>query len=116
MEQTNSNENVHANGKDLDDIVNKNNMGGKKFHSETSLQHFVEDEETESPHVVKDPGVCTFLIIIFLNFQSYPIRLKLKRLIIARKMMYNERYKFYSTCNYRENKIGIVIYITKSRL
>lgn len=63
--------NDNANGRKiehLDDIVNKINMGDKKFHSETSLQNFVEEEETQSPHVINDPGVCTFLIIIFLTF------------------------------------------------
>lgn len=62
MAQTNGNANGYANGRKkerLDDIVNKNNMGDKKFHSESSLQHFVEDEEAQSPHVIKDPGVCT---------------------------------------------------------
>lgn len=47
----------------LDETVNRNNMGDKKFHSETSLQHFGEDEEPHSPDVVKDPGVCTFCFI-----------------------------------------------------
>lgn len=62
MAQTNG----YANGKKkerLDDIVHKNNMGDKKCHSESSLQHFVEDEEAQSPHVIKDPGVRIFLII-----------------------------------------------------
>lgn len=61
MAQTNGNTSVN-----LDDIVNKNNMGDKKSHSESSLQHFVDDEEAQSPHVIKDPGVCTFLNYYFL--------------------------------------------------
>lgn len=63
MAQPDSNANVTGNAKEnLDDVMNKNNMGDKKFHSESSLQHFVEEEEeTESPDVIKDPRVCTFL-------------------------------------------------------
>lgn len=67
MPQPNDNANGRKNER-LDDIVIKSNMGDKKFHSETSLQHFVEDEETQGPHVVKDPGVCTFLIVIHRSY------------------------------------------------
>lgn len=40
----------------MDEIVNRKNMGDKKFHSETSLQQFGDDEAT-TPEV-DDPGVC----------------------------------------------------------
>lgn len=44
-------------------------LGGKKSHSETSLQHFGEDEGIDTPDVSgEDPGVSTdFLSILFLD-------------------------------------------------
>ncbi|CAH0669009.1 unnamed protein product [Spodoptera exigua] len=42
----------------LDEIMNRGNLGDKKFHSETSLQQFGEDEGVDTPEVsVEDPGV-----------------------------------------------------------
>lgn len=62
MAQANDNADGYANitKKQPDEEVNRKNMGDKKFHSESSLQHFGEDEEPQSLDVVKDPGVCTF--------------------------------------------------------
>lgn len=44
----------------LDEIINRGKLGDKKFHSETSLQQFGEDQ---SPDIIEtptddDPGVC----------------------------------------------------------
>ncbi|KAL0883838.1 hypothetical protein ABMA27_015923 [Loxostege sticticalis] len=42
----------------LDEIINRKKLGDKKFHSETSLQHFNEDaEEDVFPSKENDPGV-----------------------------------------------------------
>ncbi|XP_045492302.1 proton channel OtopLc-like [Colias croceus] len=40
----------------MDEIVSRKNMGDKKFHSETSLQNF-DNEEAVPPEVAEDPGV-----------------------------------------------------------
>ena len=54
---------------DLDEIVNREKMGDKKFHSETSLQKFGEEEGMEASETGNgdDPGVSTanffFLIV-----------------------------------------------------
>lgn len=64
----------------LDEIVNRKKMGDKKFHSETSLQQFGENEESKSPDSDRDPGasivlslVCFFIfvwIVIVINTQD----------------------------------------------
>ncbi|XP_053600249.1 proton channel OtopLc-like [Plodia interpunctella] len=44
----------------LDEIINRKKMGDKKFHSETSLQHFDDDankSQNDEGFVRKDPGV-----------------------------------------------------------
>lgn len=48
----------------LDEIINRKKMGDKKFHSETSLQHYNEDEDSDFS---KDPGVCIKFDFIILN-------------------------------------------------
>ncbi|XP_038213292.1 proton channel OtopLc-like [Zerene cesonia] len=40
----------------MDEIVSRKNLGDKKFHSETSLQNF-ENDDAVSPEVAEDPGV-----------------------------------------------------------
>lgn len=44
----------------LDEILNRGKLGVKKFHSETSLQQFGEDEEANVSvtGTEDDPGVC----------------------------------------------------------
>lgn len=47
----------------LDEIINRKKLGDKKFHSETSLQHFNEDaEEDVFPSKENDPGVCILVV------------------------------------------------------
>lgn len=47
----------------LDEIINRNSMGDKKYHSETSLQQFGDEEEGSGEDVgSKDPGVRLFNI------------------------------------------------------
>lgn len=41
----------------LDEIVNRKKMGDKKFHSESSLQHFGEEDENNISDSTQDPGV-----------------------------------------------------------
>ncbi|KAG6465068.1 hypothetical protein O3G_MSEX014919 [Manduca sexta] len=41
----------------LDEIVNRKKLGDKKFHSESSLQQFGENEETNGSDTNQDPGV-----------------------------------------------------------
>ncbi|XP_046978888.1 proton channel OtopLc-like [Vanessa cardui] len=41
----------------LEDIVNRNNMGDKKFHSETSLEKFGEENQGDLSDNPNDPGV-----------------------------------------------------------
>ncbi|KAJ2950694.1 hypothetical protein O0L34_g8954 [Tuta absoluta] len=43
----------------IEELVNRKNMGDKKFHSESSLQNFGEDAVTSTPteEYAKDPGV-----------------------------------------------------------
>ncbi|KAJ0179283.1 hypothetical protein K1T71_004995 [Dendrolimus kikuchii] len=41
----------------LDEIINRKKMGDKKFHSESSLQHFAEDDENNISDSTQDPGV-----------------------------------------------------------
>ncbi|XP_075972823.1 proton channel OtopLc-like [Anticarsia gemmatalis] len=41
----------------LDEIINRGKLGRKKFHSETSLQQFGEDEATDVSEAGPDPGV-----------------------------------------------------------
>ncbi|XP_028177354.1 proton channel OtopLc-like isoform X1 [Ostrinia furnacalis] len=41
----------------LDEIITRKKLGDKKFHSETSLQRYNEDEDDVFPNKEKDPGV-----------------------------------------------------------
>lgn len=41
----------------LEEIVNRKKMGDKKFHSETSLQNYAEDDEDFNQDINQDPGV-----------------------------------------------------------
>ncbi|XP_013185850.2 proton channel OtopLc [Amyelois transitella] len=41
----------------LDEIINRKKLGDKKFHSETSLQHYEEDVEKNDPETREDPGI-----------------------------------------------------------
>ncbi|XP_047546078.1 proton channel OtopLc-like [Vanessa atalanta] len=41
----------------LEDIVNRNNLGDKKFHSETSLEKFSEENQGDITDNTNDPGV-----------------------------------------------------------
>ncbi|XP_052751556.1 proton channel OtopLc-like [Galleria mellonella] len=41
----------------LDEIKNRKNMGDKKFHSESSLQNYVEEDEFPGSKEEEDPGV-----------------------------------------------------------
>lgn len=47
----------------LEEIVNRKKMGDKKFHSETSLQHYEDEDQPDYDDVEgdKDPGVSNFL-------------------------------------------------------
>lgn len=43
----------------LENVVNRKNFVDKKFHSETSLEKFGEDNDEEEVTIrSKDPGVC----------------------------------------------------------
>lgn len=56
----------------LDEIVNRKNLGDKKFHSETSLQQFGENEiDIESRSDENDPGVCKFCYFFVLMEDNY---------------------------------------------
>lgn len=41
----------------LEEILNRKNLGEKKYHSETSLQKFGEENEEQTPELTQDPGV-----------------------------------------------------------
>ncbi|CAH2268167.1 jg8174 [Pararge aegeria aegeria] len=41
----------------MEEIVNRKNLGEKKYHSETSLQKFGDENEEQDQDIAKDPGV-----------------------------------------------------------
>ncbi|XP_041972894.1 proton channel OtopLc-like [Aricia agestis] len=62
----------------LKEIVNRKNMGDKKFHSETSLQHFGEivddDDDDDVSDSGKDPGVTNTALPSTPSVEEYPGR------------------------------------------
>lgn len=53
----------------FNEIENRKSMGDKKYHSETSLQQFGDEEGSTEEIGNKDPGVClfTFYLYIIIN-------------------------------------------------
>lgn len=64
----------------LDEIVNRGKLGNKKFHSETSLQQFGEDEGVNPSELGtdEDPGVCTTIALKGNLHSSFPVRIEIK--------------------------------------
>ena len=80
----------------LEEIVNRKNLGDKKFHSETSLQKFGEDGENEIENESRsdenDPGVCIFLALIILFILQYNIYTIMLMLVSYKEKKYTGAY------------------------